>query len=327
MNALQSDRCDIESVPLNQLSPINELIDEDSDSHHSESVVLLPLIVCNLTGNDRPYTIIDGYKRFVMLKEQNASTVSCVLVRAGSLTEAGKLRIELNCSRPIPFKEKFKYLKWAKSHCEEMDYQAVAQRLSVLGKDLRDFEQLFQSSPAIIDAVIKGILDSTLFTEVQFLSHDDIAAIITLFSKFTFTRQMQRELLEWLPELVYRNKKSISELLAVEFIKNIIDDRKLNDPQKIKKIRDYFYEMRFPTLSDAKKEWQALVSATNPSPSKVSFNPSEAFEKNVLEIKIRINDAAEAQTLLTKMAEIPEEHWESLIYPALLFRAKQEKKR
>jgi hypothetical protein len=324
MSSLQSGRS-IDQIPLDQLIPFDELTDCTSDYPLSEAVTLLPLLVCELSEGKGVYTIIDGYKRFLKLKQRHENAATCVLIHATSLPEAGKLRIELNCARQVPFMEKFLFLKWAKTHCNEIDYQAIAQQLSVFGKDLRDFEQLFQSSPTIVEAVAKGALDSTLIAELQFLSQDDIVAIVSLFSKFTFTRQMQRELLEWLPELVYRNKKTISELLAIEIIKNIVNDRKLNDPQKIKKIRDYFYELRFPTLSDAKKEWQALASATNPSPSKVSFNPSEAFEKNTLEIKIRINDPAEARTLLIKLSEISEEHWEPLIYPALLFRAKQEK--
>lgn len=325
MSFIQSAPCDFNQIPLDRLIPIDELTDSSSEISLSESAVLLPLLVCDLSEGDGLYSIIDGFKRFQMLKQHHAASATCVLVQAVSLPDAGKLRIELNCKRMIPYMEKFKFLKWAKSHCSEIDYQAISQQLSVFGKDLRDFEQLFQSSPAIVEAVAKGILDSTLIAELQFLSHDDVAAIVSLFSKFTFTRQMQRELLEWLPELVYRIKKSIPELLAIEIIKNIINDRKLNDPQKIKKIRDYFYELRFPTLSDAKKEWQALVSVTNPSPSKIAFNPSEAFEKNTLEIKIRISDATEASSLLKKLSEIPETDWESLIYPALLFRAKQEK--
>lgn len=324
MSSLQSGRS-INQIPLDQLIPIDELTNCSSDFPLSESVTLLPLLVCDLSGGKGLFTIIDGYKRFLKLRQSDETNAACVLIHAASLPDAGKLRIEFNCTRPIPFMEKYLFLKWAKTHCNEIDYQAIALQLSVFGKDLRDFEQLFQSSPTIVEAVAKGALDSTLIAELQFLSQDDIVAIVTLFSMFTFTRQMQRELLEWLPELVYRNKKTIPELLAIEIIKNIIDDRKLNDPQKIKKIRDYFYELRFPTLSDAKKEWQALASATNPSPSKVSFNPSEAFEKNTLEIKIRINDATEARTLLKKLSEISEEHWELLIYPALLFRAKQEK--
>jgi hypothetical protein len=325
MSPKHSDRYDFNQIPLDQLIPIDELTDYSSEISQPESAVFLPLMVCDLSDGGGKYSIIDGFKRFQMLKKQHAVDAPCVLAQAINRSYAGRLRIELNCHRPIPLREKFLFLKWAKSHCNEIDYQSIAQQLTVFGKDLRDFEQLFQSSPIIVDAVSKGILDSTLIAELQFLSDDDVVAIVSLFSKFTFTRQMQRELLEWLPELVYRIKKTIPELLAIEFIKNIVDDRKLNDPQKIKKIRDYFYDLRFPTLSEAKKEWQALVSATNPSPSKISFNASESFEKNTLEIKIRINDAAEARTLLKKLAEIPETQWDALIYPALLFHAKQEK--
>ncbi|HEX2955607.1 MAG TPA: hypothetical protein VHO70_02175 [Chitinispirillaceae bacterium] len=326
MNSPQAFPYDIDQLPIDQLRPFDDLTDSSSESTLPESAVFLPLLVCRKSGDNGAYIIVDGYKRFIRLKERSESKVACVVVQTTNLPEAGKMRIELNCTRPIPFLEKFLFLKWAKSHCSDIDYQTIARQLSIFGKDLRDFEQLSQSSSSIINAVAKGVLDSTLIAELQFLSNDDVAAIISFFSNFTFTRQMQRELLEWLPELVYKNKKSIPELFAMDIIRNIINDRKLNDPQKIKKIRDYFYDLRFPTLSEARKEWQALASAVNPSPSKISFNPSEAFEKNTLEVKIRINDATEARTILKKLSEISEENWGSLIYPALLFGAKPTKK-
>ncbi len=72
----------------------------------------------------------------------------------------------------------------------------------------------------------------------------------------------------------------------------------MNDPQKIKKIRDYYNELRFPTLAETKKAWNTLASALNPAPSNVTFIPSDAIEKSTLEVKIRITDVADGLLFL-----------------------------
>jgi hypothetical protein len=316
----------VEQIPAEELIPFDGLTDTLSSISLPESVLLSPLIVFKSPNNESFYSIIDGFKRFLSLRERKTQTVTCVVIPLISVVDAGKMRIELNSGRTILFSEKLQFLKWAKQNNSESDYREIALKLSVSGKDLRDMEQLFDAPAQLVDAALKGYLDTTLISELKFFTEEDISAVVFLFSHFPFTRQTQRELLEWIPELVYRNKKSISELYESDFIKKIIDDRKLNDPQKIKKIRDHYYELRFPTLTETKKAWSTLAASINPAPSNVSFNPSDAFEKNVLEIRIRITDALQGRSILKNLAEISEIEWESLIYPALLFSAKNEQK-
>jgi hypothetical protein len=50
----------------------------------------------------------------------------------------------------------------------------------------------------------------------------------------------------------------------------------------------------------------------------VQFKPSEAFEKNRLEIKITVSDGVKAGTIIRRLAEIPPLEWDSLIYPAFV---------
>jgi hypothetical protein len=325
MSFSMNNKYTIVQIRPDTIIPFNDLTDKSQNKTFPESMLLMPLVVCSSPENDSQYIIIDGYKRFVALLEKQPDTITCMVFDTNSMIHAGKMRIELNNSRPISFKEKFFFLKWAKLNGDESDYLAISQQLSVFGKDLRDFEELFDASEILIDAVLKGFLDSTIVSELKFFSEEDTNAVLQLFTRFPFTRQMQRELLEWLPELVYRSKKSIIELIELEYVKKTIEDRKLNDPQKIKKIRDHYYELRFPTLIRAKKAWNTLASTLNPAPSNVIFSPSEAFEKNMLEVKIRITEAQQGIDTLKKLSEISTEDWESLIYPALLFNAKPEK--
>jgi hypothetical protein len=313
-------------ISTETLKPFNGLTSAEFPADLPDTVLLSPLLVLESPDDASTYIIIDGYKRFLSWIERKVPTVTCVVIPAVSLTDAGKMRIELNCNRPVPFSEKLQSLKWVKSNCTETDYLEIARTLSVSGKELRDIELLFDAPAQLVNAVTRGVLDSTLVAELKFFSDEDISAVLSLFSRFSFTRQTQRELLEWLPELVYRNKKSISELFESECVKKIIDDRKLNDPQKIKKIRDYYNELRFPTLAETKKAWNTLASALNPAPSNVTFIPSDAFEKSTLEVKIRITDVADGLTVFKKLSEISERDLESLIYPVLLFNEKNGKK-
>ncbi|MBN1600858.1 MAG: hypothetical protein JW915_04570 [Chitinispirillaceae bacterium] len=313
-------------ISTEALKPFDGLTSTESPAQLPETTLLSPLLVLESPHDASSYIIIDGYKRYLSWIERKAATVTCVVIPSVALTDAGKMRIELNCNRPVPFSEKLQTLKWGKFNCSESDYQEIVRILSVSGKELRDIELLFDASSQLVNAVKKGILDSTLVSELKFFSNEDTTAVLSLFSRFPFTRQTQRELLEWLPELVYKNKKTISELFESDSVKKIIDDKKLNDPQKIKKIRDYYNELRFPTLADTKKAWNALASSVNPAPSSVTFIPSDAFEKSTLEIKIRITDVPEGLKILKRLSEISERDLESLIYPVLLFNAKNEKK-
>lgn len=313
-------------ISTETLMPFEGLTSTESPTQLPETILLSPILVLESPHDAASYIIVDGYKRYLSWIERKAPTITCVVIPPVALTDAGKMRIELNCNRPVPFSEKLLSLKWGKSNCTESDYREIARTLSVSGKELRDIELLFDAPAQLVNAVKKGILDSTLVSEIKFFSNEDITAVLSLFCRFPFTRQTQRELLEWLPELVYRNKKTISELFESESVKTVIDDRKLNDPQKIKKIRDHYNELRFPTLVNTKKAWNTLASSLNPAPSNVTFIPSDAFEKSTLEVKIRITDVPEGLNIFKKLSEISERDLESLIYPVLLYNAKNEKK-
>jgi hypothetical protein len=149
----------------------------------------------------------------------------------------------------------------------------------------------------------------------QYNGYDDNTAITNLFNTLRFTRQTQRELSEWLPEIAYREDTTVDNIINNDKIQSILNSEKLNAPQKSKKIRDIFYKMRFPEYSKLQDRWKKTAVAANPDPSKVQFIPSASFEKKRLEVKLTIENPVEAAEILKSLSRISPQTWDDLLFP------------
>jgi len=144
---------------------------------------------------------------------------------------------------------------------------------------------------------------------------EDKNAITDFFTKIPFTRQTQREIAEWVPEIAYREKTCVKNIFEREIIQDILNSEKLNNPQKSQKIRDELYKMRFPLFSQMQKRWKKAAADVNPDPSKVQFIPSTGFEKKRLEIRVTVGSADEAAKIFSSLAKIESGRWDEIIFP------------
>jgi len=129
---------------------------------------------------------------------------------------------------------------------------------------------------------------------------------------------MQRELAEWLHEIAYLQKIPLPDLLRSENMAGIIHDKRLNNPQKAARIHETAYAIRFPLYSKVKKAWLEHSRKTNPDPSRVTFQASPAFEKNSLEVRIRVSDGPSMHTIAQKLASVDLDTWQKLIDPTAI---------
>jgi hypothetical protein len=266
--------------------------------------------------NDKGFLIVDGCKRFAALRGQGRNKVACGIIETPmDETAAGLLRIGLNAGRQLKSREKLMFIRWLKSKCDTETYHAQAQGLLLTANERHDYEQLIDCKPWLVEAALRGTLDMTVAPEMNHLPENDAQELITLFARLSFSRQMQRELAEWLPEIAFIRKIALGALLGSEPLAAILSDKRLNNPQKAAGIHDRAHAMRFPLYAETKKAWVEQSRKINPDPAKITFQPSPWFEKNSLEIKIKITDAASAQQVARKLAEIDLEQWQQLVDP------------
>lgn len=298
--------------------PPEALFDERVPISEESLSLFLPIIVYEKSS---AFLIIDGCKRYKILKTRGQNEVVCGIIKTKmSPAKAGLLRIELNCGRQLHAREKFLFIGWLKAHFEKKEYQEKAEKLfrntqNFPANERHEYEQLLGCRPWLIEAVMRGPLDPAVAPEMNHLSETDAGALLSLFSSLSFSRQMQRELAEWLPEIAFLRKIPLSSLLESEPLIGVLSDKRLNNPQKTAKIHDQARSLRFPLYSETKKTWTEQVRRINPDPSKVIFQPSPYFEKNSLEIRIKAEEAEEIQRIIGQLAFIDLDKWQQLIDP------------
>ncbi|MBN1760390.1 MAG: hypothetical protein JW863_18825 [Chitinispirillaceae bacterium] len=306
------------TLPLEMLDLPARLFDP-RDVHDTDEVPLPSPLTVYKSGNR--YTVLDGCKRLILAQRADTRELGCMLLRPSpKITHAALLRISLNSSRPLRFFEKLLFITWLSEHYDERDFRSACTGLPMENRECFEFVRLASCDKEIIDAVYDGVLELSLGPELQRLEGDDRSAVLSFFRSYPFSRQMQRELLDWLPELAFREHCPIDAILTAPELSAITGDSRLNGPQKIGHLRDSLFNRRFPTLAGAKRQWKEVAGRVNPDPRRVQFKPAEAFEKNLLDMRITISTPEEAHTIFSKLADLDANEWNRLIYPAQLSR-------
>ena len=302
----------LSEIPDSKLVIPEQLFDPEICKRKTDQDLFFPLIV--MSAGDR-FIIIDGCKRFIALKNKNIKKcVCCIAEMPYQENTAGLLRIHLNKNRYLELREKIVFSRWLKSRYAKDQYISALEDLGINKHERQSIELLQNCPEKVIDAVESGKLDIGLISDFLLLDKDS-DPILDLFTIFSFTRQTQKELLEWLPQLAYSKRCSVKNILENESFVKISENRKLNDPQKMAKIRDLVFAMKFPNFTRVKEDWKKLEKKVNPDPVRVQFKPTEAFEKNRLEIRINVADPENTKEIFDKLHLISEDIWKKLICP------------
>ncbi len=314
LNIPQDLRLTFEELPIPSLEPPKGLSSDREPPLAPGAWLRLPLIVCRTGAN---YSIIDGCKRVAALQSAGVRKAPCSVIGSPlDSLQAGLLRIELNCGRKLHLTEKLLFIGWLQKNCGSEVYHNATAKMGLTAAELHDCSALLSLSDLLVDAVIGGALDITVAPEIAHLAPVDAQVLINLFSAIPLSRQMQRELAEWLPEIAFNRGISLQNLVESESLGSIVKNSRLNAPQKAAQLHGAAYEMRFPLYVRTRDAWVAHSRRLNPDLSHVSFHPSAYFEKNLIEIRIKSGDGASLQELMGKLAAIAAPDWWKLIDPA-----------
>lgn len=307
------------SAPIDKLALPEGLFDEKTPLH-SGTVIdnILPIIVTK-TENCDEYVIVDGCKRFLALKKNNAKEcIGVVFSKVLDLKSIGLLRIALNTGRPLHIREKLLFFKWLLENYSGELGESLLAEAGLLSFELKPLSACDED---IIDAVAEDRINIRNAEDFSLLDKPDRKAFLEIFKDMKLSQQTQHEFLEWLPEIAFSRDVSVSDLLRSKEMTGTMNDATLNAPQKIEAVRDLLHSWKYPASSDALKSWKQTAAATsravveNEPSSQVVFMPSPAFEKNRLEIRISIGHARAAKEIFGRLSQIPQSTWAHLIYP------------
>jgi ParB family chromosome partitioning protein len=186
--------------------------------------------------------------------------------------------------------------------------------VGIAAGDCRLLEPLLWSPERLIDAVVDGRLHASCARELVGWEASDQEAYLVALTDLSPSRQTQRELAEWLEELGCAEGVSI-EALIEEIVLPIASDARLNPPQRIARIHQEVYTRRFPRFTAARRRWESAARRLTAGSKAIRIIPASFFEKDHLELHLRIGSADEAQGLFRELAAMPRQLWDTLIHP------------
>jgi hypothetical protein len=301
-------------IPVKNIVLPDGLFDKRVPADKGAPGLFVPIVVFR---NNRSFAVIDGCKRSMILKAQKKPSIACAVIEtAMSPLDAGLLRISLNSGRQLHPREKLLFLGWLETNFNQKEFRKQSQKLIGNAAERHEYEQLLACKPWLVEAVMEGTLDAAVAPEMNHLPETDAGALVRLFSSLSFSRQMQRELAEWLPEIAFIRKITLPELLESGPFTDVLVDTRLNDPQKTAALHGKAHDARFPLYSETGKAWTEKVRRINPDPSKVTFRSSPYFEKDSLEIRIKAGSSEEILRIMEQLAAVDLHKWQELIDPS-----------
>ena len=302
-------------LPLDSLSIPKRLFDRSPGLAGAPPAQLpVPPVVHPIDAG--AYEILDGCKRHLRMKRRRVRRCMCaVTTRPLDIRTAGLLRIMLNRGRARPLEETLCFVRWLNEHIDPREYHSVVAELGFGDTELRQAHRLADCPPLVVRAVARGALHPAVVEDFQRLRPVDRRAFLRSFAGLRLSRQTQRELIQWLADIVATRGSSVAAVLGDNPLQGIFRDATITNPQRIDKIRKELFERRFPRLAAARRTWRIAAARHNPDPKRVSFVPDPSFERDRLEVRITLRNPDEACGLFGALEALPRDAWRDLLRP------------
>lgn len=305
----------LEYLHTDEIEWLTELVDQqepEEDAGMSDPVV--PLMVCPVRTGGR--LLLDGYKRLRYLSRGGMSEIPCCVIRSPlERVNAGVLRIRLNAGRALSLAEQTLFLGFLCRRVGPREYLREAGRLGLNRKAAQRWRSALGGGGRLVSALGKGVLSPETAAYLAALGPTDRDALVGLFEAVHFSHQAQRELVEWIPEAAFSAGSDVQSLLESDEMVKIVENRRINLPQKAERIREYVSALRFPRYQEARKRWRGLTREIAGAGNHVTFSPSPGFEKDRVEVRLSFRDPRDAVRVCGRLAAVPAETWERLMYP------------
>jgi hypothetical protein len=128
----------------------------------------------------------------------------------------------------------------------------------------------------------EGLIEATIGFPVALRMQEmfigaDLEALSAFFRKLRLSLTRQKEMLDWIETITQRDGVSIQELLSDQQILQWRRDRRLDDPQKSRLIRQYIKKRCYPTIS-AFEQYYAHALKKIRMGKGIRFSPPPHFE-------------------------------------------------
>ncbi|GJQ57856.1 MAG: hypothetical protein D8M57_03800 [Candidatus Scalindua sp. AMX11] len=265
-----------------------------------------PVIVKKMKKGNKLYTIVCGYQRVWAFKELEIEKIDAKIVDGVTDEELLLISFYDNLySRGFNDIEKAAILK----NFREIGYTKKRLLLEILPlldipqneKILDKYLSLLRLGEKVVDSLVKQELEIEKAFLLAPLEKDESDSVYTVLCKESKMNVNEaKETLRNLLDLKQIKQCGIPELLKLREIKSILQESNTNKRQKGECIYRLIKGMRYPTITKKENEFALSVKALALD-NNVRINHSRFFEKDEIQISIKVSDEKGLGGYLTKL--------------------------
>jgi len=297
------------SVPLSRINSQDDTfrittrtsVDDLLASIPHEGLLNPPLVI----PQPSDFRIVSGFRRIAAFNELGLQEITIRILKPDvSPLQCLRFAIADNAyQRPLNLIETSRalqklsgYLGTGKRIAESASILALPSNLSIINK-IKDLCLL----PEIIqNGILNDAISLAMALELKTLAPDSAIAIARLFNELKMSLNKQREIVTLVKEIARRDGISQKKLLEDNQLQEIINDEDCDRGQKVRELRAYLRQRRFPQIvkSEAIFEYQRRQLNLG---NDIKLIPPKDFESTTYTVNMSFSSIAQLKALHTKL--------------------------
>jgi len=268
-------------------------IDHLMDSIDNMGLLNLPLLIEKSSG----YKIVCGFRRIEACRQLDWSDIEVRILDSDTKRlECIKYAITDNSlQRPLNLIEQSRSINML---CDFFkDFSSLDKELSDMGLPdnqsiIKKINELCHLPGSVQNGILSNTISLTMALELGRLQQEAGEGFAKLFETLKLSLNKQRETLTLVKEISLREDISILKVIENNILQKILTNEDLDRNQKIRKIRTYLKQRRFPVITAAEKEFEKHLKKLKLG-NGIKLIPPDNFEGSIYFLKFSFRNLIE----------------------------------
>jgi len=279
-------------------------VDHLMDSINHVGMLNLPLLVEKETG----YKIVCGFRRIEACRRLNRADVEARILESDTkklecITYAitdNSLQRPLNLiEQSISINLLYPFFKDVSVLGKELSAMGLPDNPSIVNK----IKELCHLPESVQNGILSNTISLAMALELGRLQQDDGVSFAKLFETLKLSLNKQKEILTIVKEISLREDIPILKVIKTDRVQKILSNEDLDRNQKIRKIRIYLKQRRFPVITAAEKEFENQLKKLKLG-SGTKLIPPDNFEDSTYILKLFFKNLIQLKDRRAKIDEL-----------------------
>ncbi len=245
---------------------------------------------------DEQLSILSGIDSYYYLKDKGVNSINVLILNMGKPESLFLGYTERGCLQPHNLYEKLFFIR------NVLKYTDVRKIYFRTGIDIKIDKKLTENIEILLtnefrDLLIKDLITFRTAIKLIEFNGEDRNKFLGLFGEINFSSSRQRNLIELVEEICFRDKTEVDVVFKSCGVQEIIDRKGSGDD-----VFSAISKLRYPEYYKREAEWAKEVKSIK-FPFKYSLHHSPFFEKERLELRLFPDSLEEVKALSEKIGK------------------------